>query len=217
MPFEFATAARIVFGEGAVREVAPAAAAMGRRALVVTGANPHRRLAPANRQPGNGGRELAYRFLPWRASHQSTLIRKGAGVRPHGGLRTGDRHRRRERARRWQGTLGAPRQHRRRTRLPGSSGTRWATGARRSAPADRHTDHRGNRFRASPAMPCWRPRRRDRVKASLRSAYMLPRLAVVDPEFNLGPARRHGGGVHYRARRADAVDRTVWSRCARTP
>src|SRR5690348_5258990 len=37
MRFEFATAARIVFGGGMVREVAPAAAAMGRRALVVTG------------------------------------------------------------------------------------------------------------------------------------------------------------------------------------
>ena len=41
MPFEFAAAARVVFGEGAVREVAPAAAAMGRRALVVTGASRH--------------------------------------------------------------------------------------------------------------------------------------------------------------------------------
>ena len=37
MQFEFATATRIVFGEGAVREVAPAAKQMGRRALLVTG------------------------------------------------------------------------------------------------------------------------------------------------------------------------------------
>src|ERR1035441_8338129 len=36
-PFEFATAGRIVFGEGAANEAAPAAAAMGRRALLVTG------------------------------------------------------------------------------------------------------------------------------------------------------------------------------------
>jgi alcohol dehydrogenase class IV len=42
MPFEFATANRIWFGAGVVREVAPAAAAMGRRALVVTGATPDR-------------------------------------------------------------------------------------------------------------------------------------------------------------------------------
>ena len=37
MRFEFATAGRIVFGPGAVREVAPAAKEMGGRALVVTG------------------------------------------------------------------------------------------------------------------------------------------------------------------------------------
>jgi len=37
MAFEFATASRIVFGEGAQREVAPAAKQWGRRALIVTG------------------------------------------------------------------------------------------------------------------------------------------------------------------------------------
>ena len=37
MRFEFATATRILFGEGTVREVAPAAKAMGARALLVTG------------------------------------------------------------------------------------------------------------------------------------------------------------------------------------
>jgi alcohol dehydrogenase class IV len=36
-PFEFATAARIVFGNGRLREVGPLAAAMGSRSLVVTG------------------------------------------------------------------------------------------------------------------------------------------------------------------------------------
>ena len=45
MRFEFATAARILFGEGVAREVAPAAAAMGRRALLVTGATPERAAA----------------------------------------------------------------------------------------------------------------------------------------------------------------------------
>ncbi len=38
--FEFATAARIVFGPGARREAAPAAAALGQRALLVTGQRP---------------------------------------------------------------------------------------------------------------------------------------------------------------------------------
>jgi alcohol dehydrogenase class IV len=37
MSFEFATATRIVFGEGTVRQVAPAAITMGNRVLVVTG------------------------------------------------------------------------------------------------------------------------------------------------------------------------------------
>ncbi len=40
MSFEFATAARIVFGAGTVQQVAPAAAQWGRRALVVTGRTP---------------------------------------------------------------------------------------------------------------------------------------------------------------------------------
>jgi alcohol dehydrogenase class IV len=37
MRFEFATATRILFGPGSMTEVAPAAAALGRRALLVTG------------------------------------------------------------------------------------------------------------------------------------------------------------------------------------
>src|SRR5260370_6371002 len=40
--FEFATAARILFGEGTLRQVPAAAAALGRRALLVTGASPDR-------------------------------------------------------------------------------------------------------------------------------------------------------------------------------
>jgi len=42
MAFEFATAARIVFGEGTVRQVAPAAAQWGKRVLLVTGRSPER-------------------------------------------------------------------------------------------------------------------------------------------------------------------------------
>ena len=45
MRFEFATATRILFGPGSVTEVAPAAAALGRRALLVTGRNVER-IAP---------------------------------------------------------------------------------------------------------------------------------------------------------------------------
>ncbi|MBV9744106.1 MAG: iron-containing alcohol dehydrogenase [Acidobacteriia bacterium] len=42
MRFEFATAGRIVFGAGVVREASKAAAGYGRRALLVTGAHPER-------------------------------------------------------------------------------------------------------------------------------------------------------------------------------
>ncbi len=42
MRFEFATAGRILFGPGVLREVGPLAEAMGRRALVVTGSDPRR-------------------------------------------------------------------------------------------------------------------------------------------------------------------------------
>lgn len=42
MTFEFATAHRIVFGPGSVTEVAPAARALGRHALLVTGRDPAR-------------------------------------------------------------------------------------------------------------------------------------------------------------------------------
>jgi alcohol dehydrogenase class IV len=42
MRFEFATAARILFGPGTVREVVPAARALGRHALIVTGRSAER-------------------------------------------------------------------------------------------------------------------------------------------------------------------------------
>ncbi len=42
MRFEFATAARVIFGPGVLREVGPFALGFSPRALVVTGANPHR-------------------------------------------------------------------------------------------------------------------------------------------------------------------------------
>src|SRR6185503_19079274 len=43
--FEFATAGRIVFGGGTLKEVGPATASFGRRALVVTGHDPNRAAA----------------------------------------------------------------------------------------------------------------------------------------------------------------------------
>lgn len=54
MRFEFATATRIVFGAGMLGEVAPAARAMGARALLVTGRSPGR-AAPLVRQLQGAG------------------------------------------------------------------------------------------------------------------------------------------------------------------
>jgi alcohol dehydrogenase class IV len=51
MRFEFATAARIVFGEGTVSEVPAAARAMGKRALLVTGRS-RRHAEPVSRELG---------------------------------------------------------------------------------------------------------------------------------------------------------------------
>ncbi|MEW5801694.1 MAG: iron-containing alcohol dehydrogenase [bacterium] len=45
MRFEFATATRIIFGQGTLQEVAPLAAGMGNRALVVTGSSLERSLS----------------------------------------------------------------------------------------------------------------------------------------------------------------------------
>ncbi|PJF24457.1 MAG: alcohol dehydrogenase, partial [Phototrophicales bacterium] len=42
MNFEFATAARIIFGAGALRGIGEIAAGLGRRALIVTGSHPAR-------------------------------------------------------------------------------------------------------------------------------------------------------------------------------
>ncbi|MFZ1767544.1 MAG: iron-containing alcohol dehydrogenase, partial [Caldilinea sp.] len=42
MKFEFATAQRILFGEGTLNEIGALALGFGRRALVVTGAHPAR-------------------------------------------------------------------------------------------------------------------------------------------------------------------------------
>src|SRR5216117_3779151 len=42
MRFEFATAARILFGPGTLREIGPVAKSLGTRAFIVTGRNPER-------------------------------------------------------------------------------------------------------------------------------------------------------------------------------
>jgi len=170
--FEFATAARIVFGAGAVSEVAPAARALGSHALLVTGAN---------------GRDLAETGLEAAVFHVAEeptvdLIRDGvraaienqtdvivaigggsaidAGKAIAGLLRNGaEPLDYLEVVGRGQALANpaAPL-----IAVPTTAGT--------GAEVTR------NAVLASP---------RHRVKASLRSPWLLPRLALVDPELTL--------------------------------
>jgi alcohol dehydrogenase class IV len=75
MRFEFSTPTRILFGPGAFQEVAPAAKALGGRAFVVTGRDP-RRAAPLVEQLQAGGMEVA----TFPAPGEPTVERVRAGV-----------------------------------------------------------------------------------------------------------------------------------------
>jgi alcohol dehydrogenase class IV len=179
MGFEFATAARILFGEGVLRQVAPAAAGMGRRALVVTGATPER-AAPLARQLEAAGLSCA----PFPVAGEPTvdLIRGGA------------EYARRERcdlvvAMGGGSALDAGKAL---AAMLANAGDpldylevigRGQPLAHASVPfiaipttAGTGTEVTRNAVLASP---------QHRVKASLRSPSMLPRLAVVDPELTL--------------------------------
>jgi alcohol dehydrogenase class IV len=180
MPFEFAAAGRIVFGEGAVREVAPSAAAMGRRALVVTGANPERAAAL-----GRALEAAAVRCVPFAVAGEPSvdLVREGARfaqgercelvIAMGGGsaldagkalaallTNTGDPLDYLEVIGRGQPLQKTPAPM---IAVPTTAGT--------------GSEVTRNAVLASPE---------HRVKASLRSASMLPRLAVVDPELTWG-------------------------------
>jgi alcohol dehydrogenase class IV len=171
--FEFATAARIVSGEGAFREVAPAAAAMGARALVVSGAaGRHRIDGVPFRVPGEPtvddvrrGAELA------RAETCDVVVAIGGGSAIDAGKAIA-------------ALLANPGDPLDYLEVVG----RGMPLARPSAPfiavpttAGTGSEVTRNAVLASPD---------HRVKASLRSAGMLPRLAVIDPEltYDLPPA-----------------------------
>ena len=181
--FEFATAARIVFGAGTVREIPSAAAAFGRRALVVTGGSAER-AAPLVRGLQSAGVEC----VSFAAAGEPTveLIRAGA-------------HRLREERCEFVIAFGG-----------GSAlDTGKALAALASNPGD-PLDYlevigRGQPLRNASAPLIAIPTTagtgsevtrnavlgapEQRVKASLRSAGMLPRLAVVDPELSLSLPR----------------------------
>ncbi|MFO7903120.1 MAG: iron-containing alcohol dehydrogenase [Planctomycetota bacterium] len=75
MRFEFATATRIVFGKGTCEDVPAAAAEMGRRVLLVTGANP-RRARPLREQLTAGGLHVA----SYGVDAEPTIDTVGTGV-----------------------------------------------------------------------------------------------------------------------------------------
>jgi alcohol dehydrogenase class IV len=171
-PFEFATAARILFGEGTLRQVPAAAASLGRRALLVTGASPDR-AAPLHQALQAAGVSI----VPFSVPGEPTLdlIRS------------------------------APRDYDFVIAFGGGSvlDAAKALAALLTNPGDPldYLEVIGlGRPLAAPAAPCIAipttagtgsevtrnavlasPERR--VKASLRSPSMLPRLAVVDPEL----------------------------------
>lgn len=177
MRFDFATAARILFGEGRLSDVAPAAAQIGKRALVVTGANPDRaaRLIAALQNEG-----LA--TFPIAISGEPTIesIRSGAE---------------------------AARDERCDVVLAIGGGSVLDAGkafaamlANPGEPLDYLEVIGHGQPLAHPSVPCIAipttagtgsevtrnavlASPKHRVKASLRSASMLPKLAVVDPEL----------------------------------
>ena len=177
MRFEFATATRILFGEGMAREVAPAAAAMGRRALLVTGVS-RERAAPCAALleaagvacapftvPGEPTVELIRTGAAYaRAESCDLVIAMGGGSAIDAGkalaamlANPGD-------PLDYLEVIGAGRPLERTSApfiaIPTTAGT--------------GSEVTRNAVLASPE---------HRVKASLRSAGMLPRLAVVDPEL----------------------------------
>jgi len=183
MRFEFATATRILFGEGSVRDVAPAASAMGCRVLLVTGASPGR-AAPLIASL----EDAALTCLPFAVTGEPTiqLIREGAEyarrercdlVIAFGGGSAIDAGKALAAMIANPGDpldylevigAGRPIVH------PSAGFIAIPTTAGTGSEVTR------NAVLASPS---------DRVKASLRSAGMLPRLAAIDPELTYGLPR----------------------------
>jgi len=76
MRFEFATATRIIFGEGTIQEVAPLAAEMGSRAFIVTGRT-HQRAEPLLEQLNKQG----IKYVTFNVPGEPTTIIAKAGVK----------------------------------------------------------------------------------------------------------------------------------------
>jgi alcohol dehydrogenase class IV len=182
MGFEFATASRILFGIGKVREAPAAATALGRRALVVTGASGDR-IAPllAGLQAASVG------CLPLGIAGEPTIdqIRRGVEfartehcdlVIAFGGGSALDA------GKALAVLLANPGDPLDYLEVIGHGRPLGASAPCIAIPTTAGTGSEvtRNAVLGSPE---------HRVKASLRSASMLPRLAVVDPELTFGLPR----------------------------
>jgi alcohol dehydrogenase class IV len=180
MKFEFATATRIVFGPGTLGEAAAAAKQMGSRALVVTGSSPARaaRLLANLRAAGADCQTLSVAGEPTveavrqgveqaRAENRDVVIALGGGSAIDAGKAIA-------------ALLGNPGDPLDYLEVIG----RGQPLARPSAPFIAIPTTSGTGSEVTRNAVLGSPEHR--VKASLRSALMLPRLALVDPELTLG-------------------------------
>lgn len=171
MRFDFATASRIVFGAGSIRELEPAARSMGTRALVVTGSNP-------DRVPVRG---IDARYFPISGEPTIDDIRRGVAQADGADLII---------------AIGGG------SAIDAGKAIA-AIVANGGDPLDYLEVIGKGQPLAKPALPCIAvpttsgtgsevtrnavlASKEQRVKASLRSPSMLPRLAIVDPELTLG-------------------------------
>ncbi len=180
MRFEFATAARIVFGRGMLSEIGPLAASMGSNTLVVTGRNPERARHLIDLLRASGLQTAAYAvggepsvatvragIEAARKSGCDLVIGIGGGSAIDAGKAVAA----------LLANGGDPMDY-----LEGIGAGKSLT--KPSAPfiaipttAGTGSEVTRNAVLGSPE---------HRVKVSLRSPFMLPRLALVDPELALG-------------------------------
>ena len=183
MRFEFATATRIIFGPGSAREAAPAAAAFGKRVLVVTGVSASRATRLMGELEGAG-----VACIPFAVAGEPTveLIRQGAAsacnerceaVVAIGGGSVLDA------GKALAALLTNPGDPLDYLEVIG----RGQPLARAAAPCIAIPTTAGTGSEVTRNAVLGSPEHR--VKASLRSAGMLPRLAVVDPELTMGLSR----------------------------
>jgi len=175
MRFEYAAAARIVFGEGSVREAAAAAASMGRRALVVTGGSGDRSGAVAGVARFAVGGEPTIDTVREgvrvaRGAECDVVVAIGGGSAIDAGKAIAAMMANPGDPLDYLEVIGAGKPLEQASvpfvAIPTTAGT--------------GSEVTRNAVLASPER---------RVKASLRSAGMLPRLAVVDPELTYGLPR----------------------------